>query len=357
MPQFSYFRRLAVAGVVGMLAATLAPPKAEAQQQPQRLRWQMASGYPGSLVHIGTMGKRVETQMAAISGGSFEIRFMEPGALVPALQVLDGVSNGSIEAGWVSAGQYTGRNTALALFSAVPFGPEAGEFMAWMRYGGGQALMDEVHAKFNIKSVICGITPPEASGWFRTEIKSLADLRGIRMRFFGLGARVVSKLGVQTTNQPGGELFQALQLGTIDATEFGQPALDLGMGLHQVAKHYYFPGWHQPASLYHLYVHKPLWDGLSPQRRAMIESVCDANVMFGLAEGEALQFGAMAELRQRGVTFHSWGPEFISAFRTGWDQVVAEETAANPDFKKVWDSLSTFRANYKIWGDLGYFRN
>jgi len=168
---------------------------------------------------------------------------------------------------------------------------------------------------------------------------------------------VVSKLGVQTTNQPGGELFQALQLGTIDATEFGQPALDLGMGLHQVAKHYYFPGWHQPASLYHLYVHKPLWDGLSPQRRAMIESVCDANVVFGLAEGEALQFGAMAELRQRGVTFHSWGPEFISAFRTGWDQVVAEETAANPDFKKVWESLAAFRANYKIWGDLGYFRN
>ncbi len=356
MPNILSLRRLAAIGVVGVIAATLAPSRAEAQQQ-QRLRWQMASGYPSSLVHIGTMGKRIETQMAAISGGSFEIRFMEPGALVPALQVLDGVSNGSIEAGWVSAGQYTGRNTSLALFSAVPFGPEAGEFMAWMRYGGGQALMDEVHTKFNIKSIICGITPPEASGWFRTEIKSLADLRGIRMRFFGLGARVVSKLGVQTTNQPAGELFQALQLGTIDATEFGQPAIDLGMGLHQVAKHYYFPGWHQPASLYHLYVHKPLWDGLTPQRRAMIENVCDANVVFGLAEGEALQFTAMAELRQRGVTFHSWGPEFIAAFRTGWDQVVAEETATNPDFKKVWDSLAAFRANYKIWGDLGYLRN
>jgi TRAP-type mannitol/chloroaromatic compound transport system substrate-binding protein len=256
----------------------------------------------------------------------------------------------------VSAGQYAGRNTALALFSAVPFGPEAGEFLAWMRFGGGQELMDEIHAKLNIKPLVCGITPPEASGWFRQEIKSVEDLRGLRMRFFGLGARAVSKIGVQTTNQPGGELYQAMQLGTIDATEYGQPALDLSLGLHQVAKHYYFPGWHQPASLYHLYVHKPLWDKLSDPRKKLLETICGDNITFGLAEGEALQFKAMQELQQRGVTFHTWGPEFINAFRRGWDEVLAEENGKNPDFKKVYESLAAFRTNYKVWGDRGYFR-
>ena len=355
MIRFRSFRR-AVLGLstAALTAAVLATSGAIAQEQ--RIRWQMASGYPSSLVHLGTMGKRVEQLVSQVSGGAVEIRFMEPGALVPALQVFDGVANGSIEAGWVSAGQYTGRNTALALFSAVPFGPEAGEFLAWMRYGGGQELMDEVHARYNIKAVVCGLTPPEASGWFRREIKTVDELRGLRMRFFGLGARAVSKLGVQTTNQPGGEIFQALQLGTIDATEFGLPAIDLGMGLYQVAKHYYFPGWHQPASLYHLYIHKPLWDKLSDQRKRLIETVCADNLVFGVAEGEALQFKAMQDLQQRGVTFHTWGPEFIAAFRNGWDEVVAEETTSNPDFKKAWDSLTTFRKNYKVWGDMGYFR-
>ena len=342
------------AGAIG-LAFGLAVLAADATAQ-DRLRWQMASGYSGSFVHLGTMGKRIETLASQISGGTFEIRFMEPGALVPALQVLDGVSNGSIEAGWVSSGQYAGRNTALALFSAVPFGPEAGEFLAWMRFGGGQDLMDAIHAPLNVKPLVCGITPPEASGWFRQEIKTVDDLRGIRMRFFGLGARAVSKLGVQTTNQPGGELYQALQLGTIDATEYGQPALDLSLGLHQVAKHYYFPGWHQPASLYHLYVHKPLWDKLSDQRKRLLETICGDNVAFGLAEGEALQFKAMQELQQRGVIFHTWGPDFLAAFRRGWDEVVAEENAKNPDFKKVYELLAAFRANYKVWSDRGYHR-
>jgi TRAP-type mannitol/chloroaromatic compound transport system substrate-binding protein len=326
---------------------------AEAQD---RIRWQMASGYAGAFVHLGTMGKRIETLVSQVSGGTFEIKFQEPGALVPALQVMDGVSNGSIEAGWVSAGQYAGRNTALALFSAVPFGPEAGEFLAWMRFGGGQELMDELHAPLNIKPLVCGITPPEASGWFRQEVKSLADLRGIRMRFFGLGARAVTKLGVQTTNQPGGELYQALQLGTIDATEFGQPALDLGLGLHQVAKHYYFPGWHQPASLYHLYVHKPIWEKLTDSRKRLLEVVCGDNITYGLAEGEALQFKAMQELQARGVIFHTWGSEFIAAFRRGWDEVVVEEVGKNPDFKKIWESLTAFRTNYKVWSDRGYHR-
>ncbi|MGE0725512.1 MAG: TRAP transporter substrate-binding protein [Alphaproteobacteria bacterium] len=322
-------------------------------QQP--VRWQMASSYPGSLVTLGTGGKRLQDQVNKISGGNVQIRFNEPGALVPALEVFNSVSQGSIDAGWGATGIYTGRDISFALFSAVPFGPDHNEFMAWM-HASGQKLADEIFGSFNVKVLGCGMLSPEASGWFRKPIESLDQLKGMRMRFFGLGARVMAKIGVITTNQPAGELMQALQLGTIDATEFGPPAIDVNMGFHQVAKNFYFPGWHQPASYFHIFFPKPKWDGLNDTQRAQIEVACSDNIRFTIAEGEALQFAAMVELEKRGVIFHTWKPEYIEAFKKGWDEVVAEESARSANFKKVWDDLQAFRKNYKVWSDRGYYR-
>ena len=324
-----------------------------AAQQP--VRWQMASSYPGSLVTLGTGGKRLQDQINKVSGGNIQIRFNEPGALVPALEVFNSVSQGSVDAGWGATGIYTGRDISFALFSAVPFGPDHNEFMAWM-HASGQKLSDEIFGSFNVKVLGCGMLSPEASGWFRNPITSLDQLKGLRMRFFGLGARVMAKLGVTTTNQPAGELMQALQLGTIDATEFGPPAIDVGMGFHQVAKNLYFPGWHQPASYFHIFFPKAKWDGLNDTQRAQIESVCSDNIRFTIAEGEALQFNAMQELLKRGVTFHTWTPEVIAAFKRGWEEVAAEESARSANFKKVWDDLQAFRVGYKVWSDRGYYR-
>jgi TRAP-type mannitol/chloroaromatic compound transport system substrate-binding protein len=326
---------------------------AEAQDKP--VRWQMASGYPSSMVQLGTLGVSLSKKLARVSGGNVQLKFNEPGALVPALQVFDAVSNGSVAAGWSSTGLYTGKDVAFAFYSAVPFGPEAGEFLAWMYHGGGLQLWDELHAKYNIKALPCGATPPEASGWFRKEIKTLDDLKGLKMRFFGLGARAIQKLGVQTQLIAGGEIFQALQFGTIDATEFAMPAVDLKLGFYQVAKHYYFPGWHQPATLYALFIHDKRWAELSDAQKAQFEMVCGDNIREGIAEGEALQFGAMEELRAKGVTFHKWPPEFIAAFEKAWNEVAAEEAAKSPLFKKALDSLTAFRAKYKVWRDYGYY--
>ena len=308
----------------------------------------MASSYGSSFLTLGTGGKRFEQQINLISGGDIQIRFNEPGAIVPALEVFNAVSQGSIDAGWGATGIYQGREVAFNLFSAVPFGPGQQEYMAWM-HASGQQLMDELFAEFNVKVLPCGMLSPEASGWFREPITSLDQLEGLRMRFFGLGARVMAKLGVATSNQPGGELMQALQLGVLDATEFGPPSIDVGMGFHQVANHYYFPGWHQPSSYIHLFVHKPSWDGLTDQQRGQIEAVCSDNIRYLTAEGEALQAAAMAELQKRGVTFHTWPPEFIEAFRGAWDQVVAEEAGRSEAFQLVWDDLQAFRANYQLW--------
>ena len=166
---------------------------------------------------------------------------------MPPNQAFDAVSSGALDAAWATPGFWTGKDIAFAVYSTVPFGPGIGEYLAWMKEGGGEKMMQELYAKYNIHSVMCHLIPPEASGWFRKEIKTLEDLKGLKMRFFGLGANVMQKLGVSTQLIQAGEIFQALQLGTIDATEFSMPVMDLSLGFHQVAKFYYFPGWHQQA--------------------------------------------------------------------------------------------------------------
>jgi TRAP-type mannitol/chloroaromatic compound transport system substrate-binding protein len=347
--------------VRSIFAATLATTfvlgsLASADAQEKRIRWQLASGYPSSMIQLGTLGVALTKKLHRVSGGNIDIKFNEPGAVVPALQIFDAVSKGTVDVAWSSTGLYTGKDIAFAFFSAVPFGPETGEFLAWMYYGGGLDLWHELHHKYDVHALPCGVTPPEASGWFRKEIKTLDDLKGLKMRFFGLGARAMEKLGVSTQLIPGGEIMPALQFGTIDATEFAMPAVDLALGFHQVAKHYYFPGWHQPATLYALFINKKNWDGLSDTQKAQFEMVCGDNIREGIAEGEALQFKAMEELKAKGVTFHQWGPEFIAAFRKAWEEVAEEEAAKSPMFKKALQSAKDFRTKYKVWYDLGYLK-
>jgi len=320
------------------------------------LRWDMQSTYPGSLTQLGTLGKVIESRLAAVSGGRISVKYQEPGAIVPALETFDAVSSGAVQAAWSTPGYWTGKDTSLALFSAVPFGPEAGEYYAWIKFGGGQALLDEIYAPHNIKSLICGVIAPEASGWFRKEIRNIDDFKGLKMRFFGLGAKVMEKVGVSTQLLAGGDIFPALELGTIDATEFSMPAIDLKLGFYQVAKHYYFPGWHQQSTMFELMINKDEWDSLSKDTQSLFELVCEANVAYGLAEGEAIQFGALQELRDKGVSIHSWPDDVLQALQAAWQDVVAEETAANPNFDKAWSSLAAFREDYRTWSQIGYLK-
>jgi TRAP-type mannitol/chloroaromatic compound transport system substrate-binding protein len=242
------------------------------------------------------------------------------------------------------------------MFTTLPFGPNATEFLAWYYYGDGQKLADELYLEHSIKYVPCIMIPPEASGWFKNEIKSLDDLKGLKMRFFGLGAKVMEKLGVSTQLLAGGEIFQALQLGTIDATEFGNPAMDEGIGLYQVAKHYYFPGWHQPASFLGIFINMDVWNGLSDHHQAVIEVSCGDSVRDGLALGDFSQPAAMARMIEQGVNVHYWAPEFLEAFKAAWDEVAAEEMAVNPEFKRVYENYLAFREQFAIWRENGYLK-
>jgi TRAP-type mannitol/chloroaromatic compound transport system substrate-binding protein len=327
-----------------------------AQAQDKKVRIQMAGAFPSSTGLLGPTQLNLAETIRKISGGSIDIRFFEPGALVPASQYLDAVGSGSLDAAWTVAGFWTGKDIAFAMYGSVPFGPEAGEYLAWIKHGGGEQMMKELHAKYNVEVVPCGLISPEASGWFRKEIKSLDDLKGLKMRFFGLGANVMQKLGVATQLLQAGEIFQALQLGTIDATEFSMPVMDLTLGFHQVAKHYYFPGWHQMSTLNELIVSKQKWAELSETQKEIIRTACDATMLRQFVEGEAVQAKAMREIQAKGVTLHRWPKEFLDAYEKAWHEVAAEQAQKSPEFKKAWDSYSKFREEYKVWRQYGYLQ-
>jgi TRAP-type mannitol/chloroaromatic compound transport system substrate-binding protein len=198
------------------LAATFAlATKADAQE---RVHWKMQSAFPSHLPHTGVAGKRVEAMVARLSGGNFELKFYEPGALVPALECFDAAAKGSLEACWTGAGFHAGKYPALAFFTTVPFGPQYGEFFAWKLYGGGDELQKEIYGQHGLTKFDCFSTGPETSGWFRQKVGSIEDLKGLKMRFFGLGAQVMQKLGVSTQLLAPADIYPALERGVIDAT-------------------------------------------------------------------------------------------------------------------------------------------
>ena len=235
-------RRIGFAGIAVVLAA------GAANAADPTVRWKMPGMFGSSFNPIGKHIIEMTKKAELASGGSLNIRFYEPGALVPVPGIFDAVSAGSVEAGYVGIGFYTGKEPGIALYNAAPFTPDLAEFMAWIYYGGGQEVLDEVLASHKIKAIFCGVLAPEAGGWFRKEINSLDDLKGLKMRIGGLGANVLEKLGVSTQALGGGDIFPALERGVIDAAEFSNPAMDYSIGFHQIAKYYYFPGWHNPTS-------------------------------------------------------------------------------------------------------------
>ena len=318
--------------------------------------FEMTSAFGKNLPILGTSAVNFTEKVNSIST-SVEFEQFDPGELVPALEALDAVSNGSVDAAYTTAGYWQGKIPAASLFAAVPFGPEAGEFLAWMLYDDGAEMFQRMYDDngYNVHVIPCGIIAPETSGWFKTEITSLSDLEGLNMRFFGLGAEVMQRLGVSTSLLAGGDIFPALERGAIDATEFSMPRIDARLGFHNIAKFNYFPGWHQPATMFELLINKDRWDDLDEVSQNQIEVSCMANITDNYAEGEATNFDAMRDnVENNGVTIKQWPPEMLEAFENAWNEVAAELAAEDEYFAEVWNDLQEFRAGYKTWGDSIY---
>jgi TRAP-type mannitol/chloroaromatic compound transport system substrate-binding protein len=338
---------------VAALAAAVALP-AEAQD---RVRWKMQSTFGSQLPHLGPSGVRFSEDIKRMSGGRFEIKFHEPGALVPSLECFDAVSKGSLESCWTTPGYHAGKYPALAFFTTVPFGPGIGEFLAWKWFGGGNKLREEIYAQHGLKAFDCFCIGPETSGWFRREIKGVDDMKGIKMRFFGLGARVMQKMGVSTQLLAAADIFPSLERGVIDATEFSMPMMDVQMGLHQIAKFNYFPGWHQQSSCSEFLMNAKAFDALPDNYKAMIEVAAGRQVIYTYAETEAMQFPIMAEMGSKhGVQIKRWSDEDLAAYEKAWLEVLAEDSAKDPLFKKVADHYLDFRKKYAVWGKAQFMK-
>ena len=330
-------------------AVTAAGPAATAAD---KLLLKTPIAFATSLPGLGSPIPRVAEQLNLMSGGTLRMKVYEPNKLVPPFEILESVSSGKINSGYATAGYWAGKIPASPLFSAVPFGPEAGEYMAWIYYGNGLALYQEMYdqAGFNVKVLPCAIIAPETSGWFAKEISSAEDLDGLKMRFFGLGGKVMQKLGVATSLLPGGEIFPALEKGAIDATEFSMPAIDARLGFHKLVKYNYFPGWHQQATVFELLINKDVWNDMSDQHKAITENACKASMADSFAEGEAIQHAALLEnVEKHGVQMKQWSDEMLALYRETWNEVAAEEAAKDAFFKKVLDDMNGFREGYALW--------
>jgi len=349
-----YLQALSIAGIA--VAMTAVATDAQAQK---RVRWKMQSAFGSQLSHLGTSGVRFAENVERLSGGNFQIKFFEPGALVPALECFDAASKGSVESCWTTPGYHTGKlGSGVAFFTAVPFGPQIGEFLAWKWFGGGNKIRAEKYAEFGLIAVDCFCIGPETSGWFKEPVMSLDDLKGLKMRFFGLGARVMQKLGVSTQLLAGADIYPALEKGVIDATEFSMPTIDIDLGFYQISKNNYYPGWHQQVSCSEFLMNKAAFDALPDEYKAMIEIAAGEAVIHTYAETEAKNPVAMNEMLSKyGVTNRRWDDSSLAKFEAAWQEVVEEESAKDPFFKEIAESFFSFREVYKTWGDAQFLKS
>ena len=317
-------------------------------------RWRVPVSFPTNLEVLGDNIIYVAGLVSSLSDGNFEFLIAEPKEIVPEFQIVDAVREGKIPAGYTWLGYDQGKIPASPLLGAVPFGLEPWEFSSWWFEGGGKQLAQELYARDGVHVLLCGLIGPETAGWFREPINSLDDLRGLKIRFAGLGGKVIERTGASVTMIPGAEIFQALEKGAIDATEYSLPNVDQSLGFDRVAKLNYFPGWHQVFTSIHLTVNMDQWNSLTPQEQSIVETACTAGVTRNLAKAEAVQGPIIASFAEKGVTANYLPEDVLRELNRLSDEVMAEEAANDADFKRIYESQTAFRADYAHWKKFAY---
>ncbi len=341
---------LGTAAIAGVMAVTTAVP-ADALD---RIRWQVPMSFASTLTALGDAMPWVADQLRAASDGAIDLRVAEPGAVVPALSIFENVSDGNIDAGYSWMGYEWGTVPAAALFGATPFGLESVEFLAWMTHHGGQELLEETFHPLNVHPILCGTISPETAGWFRNEVPTVEDLQGLRFRAAGVGGEIFQEFGMSVTLLPGGELYQALETGTLDATEFSLPTVDEQLGFYQVADYLYLPGWHQPSTNQYLYINLDVWNGLEAQTQAMFNMACMAANAYAIARAEALQGAVITRFEERGTNVRTYSDEQIAAFYDAAQVVMARNSERDEMFGKVYASMMEFQQELRPWKEMGY---
>jgi TRAP-type mannitol/chloroaromatic compound transport system substrate-binding protein len=339
------------AGATGAAALTACagpdggPAGGDAGVSGPRVQWRLATSFPRSLDLIHGSGEKVAERVSALTGGNFTIRVYAAGEIVPALQVMDAVQQGTVQCG-VSAGYYyIGKSPALAFDSSVPFGLSSRQQLAWFYHGGGLDLINSVYADFGIVSFPCISTGGQMGGWFRREVRTVADLSGLRMRIPGIGGEIMSRLGVTVQVLGGGDIYPALERGAIDATEWVGPYDDEKLGFHQIAKNYYYPGWWEPGLCGTLLVSRRAFDQLPGAYQEALKTACAEAMVDGLAAYDAANPFALRRLvREHGVTLRAFSTEIMEAAWREANAYLEEQAARDATFKRVYDNWKAFRA-------------
>ncbi len=326
-------------------------PNVQADSLPN-VRWQMVTSWPKSLDTIFGGAQTICDRVAAMTGGRFTIEPFAAGEIVPALEVLDAVQNGTVQCGHTASYYYVGKNPALAFGTGVPFGLNAQQQNAWYYHGGGLELMHELYSDFNVINFPAGNTGAQMGGWFKKEVKSLQDLKGLKMRIPGLGGEVMSRLGVNVQVLPGGEIYLALDRGAIDAAEWVGPYDDLKLGLNKAAPYYYYPGWWEPGPTLEVQVNKSQWERLPVEYQEIFKTAAmEANLNM-LSKYDALNREALTTLINGGTKLTAYSPEILQAAQKAAFDLYEKNASQNPAFKKVYEQWNQFRSSVSEWNKI-----
>ena len=359
------FLKKAAAGATGVAALTACggEPSTDAVTQGSgvsgpRVNWRLATSFPRSLDLIHGSGERIAERVEAITGGNFTIRVYAAGEIVPALQVMDAVQQGTVQCGVSPGYYYIGKSPALAFDSSVPFGLSTRQQIAWFYHGGGLGLLNSIYADFGIVSFPAVSTGGQMGGWFRRPVNSLSELGGLSMRIPGIGGEIMARLGVSVQVLGGGDIYPALERGAIDATEWVGPYDDEKLGFYQIAKNYYYPGWWEPGLTGSLLVSLDAYNELPTAYQEALQSACAEVISNSLAAYDAANPAALRRLvQEHGVTLQQYSPEIMEAAWRESNAYLEEQAAGDASFRRVYENWKEFRAQvfpYFAGNELAY---
>ena len=340
------------AGLAGVLAAGVAP----AVQAQQAVRWRMASSFPKSLDTLMGSAETFSRVVKALTGGKFEVSVHAAGELMPAFGVVDAIQDDNIEIAQTAGYYFTGKDPVFAFACAVPFGLTTLQMEAWRRQGNGGKLLDEFFKKYNFHALCAGNTTTQMGGWYRKEIKSPDDLKGLKMRLGGgLFGEVMAKLGVVAQNMPGSDVYQALEKGTLDATEFVGPYDDEKLGLSKVAPYYYYPGWWEASAQFDFFINNKAFDKLPDEYKAAVRAAADVAAIEVTSKYQARNPQALKRLRAGNTQFKMFPKPVVDAGFKAAQEVYAEHCDKSPEFKKVFDDMRAFQKEQILWNRYSEF--
>jgi TRAP-type mannitol/chloroaromatic compound transport system substrate-binding protein len=340
-------RQFLKAAGVGMAASTVAAP-AIAQSMPQ-IKWRMTTSWPKSLDTLYGAAEQLAKGVAEATDNKFQIQVFAGGEIVPPLQALDATSNGTVEMGHTASYYYFGKDPTFAFGTSVAFGPNARLNQGWWTLGGGKEVLGEFYKKYNVTALLTGNTGCQMGGWFRKEIKSVADLKGLKFRIGGFPGRVIQKLGGVPQLIAGGDIYPALEKGTIDAAEWVGPYDDEKLGFYKVAKYYYYPGWWEGGSMLHTFINLDKWNSLPKHYQAVLEGAAAYANQWCLAKYDELNPAALRRLLAGGAQLRGFSPDIMEACYKAGMELHGEIAKTNESFRKVNDSMMAFNKNGYQW--------